>query len=183
MTSRVLILTAALAAACGPSFDSEKPKSPDEIVAEQEQLGSEQQKKARNVEAYDSSGKTDEEKKREWDSEYAGLELRRASRSAETCPGSVTEKAPKGKAKVTLVFANDGHVKDATVDDTYKDTAVGACVLRAMKAVIVKNYEGTERTVEYEFDLTGGKKSGPISGLSDSGGSSSEGDKAGKSEE
>ena len=44
----------------------------------------------------------------------------------------------------------------------YEDTAVGKCVLRAMGAVIVKNFTGSPKTVEYEIDLTGGKKSGPV---------------------
>jgi hypothetical protein len=157
--------------ACGPSFDSEKPKSPDEIVAEQEALGAEQQKKAHNAGDYaEPTGSTEEEKKRQWDDNYAALELRRASRSAETCPESVTEKSPKGKAKVTLLFVNDGHAKDPTVDPPYADTAVGKCILRAMGAVIVKNFEGSPKTIHYEIDLTGGKKSGPLDGVDEKAG-------------
>jgi hypothetical protein len=145
-------------------MEPDRVKTPDEIVAEQEALGVEQQKKARDAGDYDEPETTAYEKQQEWDQDYASLELRRASRSAETCPESVTEKAPKGKAVVTLVFSNDGRVKDSKVGDPYAETAVGKCILRAMAAVIVKTYTGPEKTVEYEIDLTGAKKSGPVGG-------------------
>lgn len=151
------------AMACGPGLDADRPKTPDEIVAEQEQLGAENEKKKSYYDS-GSSDQTESEKAAQWDEEYASRELRRASRSAETCPESVTEKAPKGKAHVTLMFSNDGHVKESTVAAPYEETAVGKCVLRAMGAVIVKNYDGSPRTVQYEVDLTGAKKSGPIGG-------------------
>ena len=158
---------AASFAGCGPSMEPDHVKTPDEIIAEQERLGAEQQKKARQHDSYaDTSGPTDEEKNRQWDDAYAELELRRASRSAETCLESVAkeEKAEKGRARVTLVFKNDGNVKEATVAEPYAETVVGKCVLRAMGAVIVKTYEGPEKTVEWEVDLTGAKKSGPVGG-------------------
>ncbi len=154
-----------LVAACGPNLDADAVKSPDEIVAEQEALGAEQQKKGRNPDDYAApSGATEDEKKAEWDESYASLELRRAARSAETCPESVTEKSPKGRASVSLTFENDGHVKTATVAPPYEDTAVGKCLLRAMGAVIVKNFTGSQKVVQYEIDLTGAKKSGPVGG-------------------
>lgn len=145
-------------------MEADRPKTPDEIVAEQEKLGAENQKKASYYDSGSGSDETESEKSAQWDDEYASRELRRASRSAETCPESVTEKAPKGKAQVTLTFANDGHVKESTVAAPYEETAVGKCVLRAMGAVIVKNYSGAPKTVQYEIDLTGAKKSGPVGG-------------------
>jgi len=165
MKRLVFAVLGVVAVACGPGLDADRVKTPDEIANEQEALGAEQSKKGRHAEDYsEPSGATEDEKKAQWDDSYAALELRRASRSAETCPESVTEKSPKGKAHVTLVFVNDGHVKDSTVEAPYADTAVGKCILRAMGAVIVKNFEGTPHTVQYEIDLTGGKKSGPIGG-------------------
>ena len=152
-------------------------KTPDQILAEQEALGDEQLKKQRNNNDYaDTSGSTEEEKKREWDAKQADLELHRAAHSAETCPDSVAEadvKPAKGakkpppkpkdtKAAVTIVFANDGHVKSLTVSPPYDENAVGKCVQRAINAVIVPAYNGSEHTEEWEIDLTGGKKSGPV---------------------
>jgi len=146
---------------CGPSYaEGQGAKTPDEIVAEQEALAAQQEKVARDPSDYAAPEATEDEKQRQWDQPYAELELKRASRSAETCPESVTEKAPKGKARVTLVFANDGRVKEARLGEPYADTTVGKCVLRAMEAVIVRTYTGPEHTLEWDVDLTGAKKSG-----------------------
>lgn len=171
MKRLVSLVVGVVAVACGPNLDADRVKTPDEIANEQEALGAEQQKKGRNSGDYaePSAGTTEDEKKAQWDDSYAALELRRASRSAETCPESVTEKSPKGKAHVTLLFVNDGHVKDSSVEAPYADTAVGKCILRAMAAVIVKNFEGSPKTIQYEIDLTGAKKSGPIGGDDDKG--------------
>jgi hypothetical protein len=166
MNRLALVGLAASCFCCGPSYnEGQGAKSPDEIVAEQEALAAEQEKVARDPNDYAAPETTEDEKQREWDQPYAELELKRASRSAETCPESVTEKAPKGRASVTLVFANDGHVKEVRIAEPYSpETAVGKCVLRAMEAVIVRTYAGPEKTIQWEVDLTGGKKSGMAAG-------------------
>lgn len=162
------VLVLGLLSACGPSMEADHVKTPDELIAEQEQAGAEQMQKQRNSSAYDdsSAGETDEDKRRGWDAKQGELEMSRAANSAESCPESVTEKSPKGKATVAVTFGNDGHVKSATITDPYgEDTAVGKCVLRAIKAVIVPAYQGTEQTVNWEIDLTGAKKSAPVGGF------------------
>jgi hypothetical protein len=148
--------------ACGVD-EKQDVKSADAWLAEQEQAGEKQmQEQEKQKGAYDEPTTTEDEKKRQWDDKQADLELRRAGRSAETCPDSVTEKAPKGVATVTLVFSNDGRVKEAKISSEYEDKAVGTCVLRAMQNVIVPAYQGEEHTVEWDVDLTGAKKaSGP----------------------
>jgi hypothetical protein len=184
MQQRYLGLFALALVACGGSNTSEV-KTPDQILAEQEALGDEQLQKERNSnDRTDTSESTEEEKKREWDDKQADLELHRAAHSAETCPDSVVEgdkaidpktgKPPKGskaptkgkdtKASVTILFANDGHVKTLTVGAPYDENPVGKCVQRAINAVIVPAYVGPEHTVEWEIDLTGNKKSGPVGG-------------------
>lgn len=188
MQQRYLGLFALALVACGGSNSAGEVKTPDQILAEQEALGDQQLKKEReNSGNVDTSGSTEEEKKREWDDKQADLELHRAAHSAETCPDSVAEgektidpktgKPPKGakpparsketKAHVTLLFANDGHVKSLTVSPPYDENQVGKCVQRALNAVIVPAYNGAEHTVEWEIDLTGAKKSGPIAGKSE----------------
>ena len=175
------VLAGGSVVACA-SNEPDQVKSPDQILAEQEALGDEQLKKQRNSNDYaESSDSTEEEKKREWDAKQADLELHRASHSAETCPESVVEgdknidpktgKPPKGskpapkakdtKANATIVFANDGHVKSLTLSPPYDENPVGKCVQRALNAVIVPAYVGSEHTEEWVIDLTGGKKSGP----------------------
>jgi hypothetical protein len=178
MEQRYLGLFALAVVACGPSYSSGGDvKTPDQLVAEQEALGDQQLKNEKNSADYaDTSGSTEDEKTREWDDKQADLELKRAARSAETCPDSVTEQDPKdakGKAKakpkegtatVTMLFANDGHVKSLTTSPPYDENPVGKCVQRALNAVIVPAYKGSEHTVEWTIDLTGGKKSGPVAG-------------------
>ncbi|HEY3254666.1 MAG TPA: hypothetical protein VGJ91_11985 [Polyangiaceae bacterium] len=187
MQQRYLGLFALAVAACASvvacaSNEPGEVKSADQILAEQEALGDEQLKKERAAKDYtDTSGSSEEEKKREWDAKQADLELHRAAHSAETCPESVVEgdknidpktgKPPKGskpapkskdtKANATIVFANDGHVKSLTLSAPYDENPVGKCVQRALNAVIVPAYVGSEHTEEWVIDLTGGKKSGP----------------------
>jgi hypothetical protein len=153
-------------AACGPSMEADHVKTPDELIAEQEAAGAEQMKRERDSDAYDdTNASTDEDKRRGWDTQQGDLEMSRAANSAESCPESVTEKSPKGKATVAVTFGNDGHVKSATISDPYgEDTAVGKCVLRALKAIIVPAYQGSEETLNWEIDLTGAKKSAPVGG-------------------
>jgi len=164
MTRHVLaaILTTAWLAGCSTA-SPDHVKTSDEWLAEQEGEGAKiEAEKKKQGGSYDEPTTTEDEKKREWDDKQAELELKRAARSAETCPESVTEKAPKGKATVTLTFTNDGRVKEAKISEQYAENAVGKCVLRAMNSVIVPAYTGGEKTLDWEIDLTGGKKSGAV---------------------
>jgi hypothetical protein len=142
---------------CGPSYGGQDAKSPDEIIAEQERLGAEQEKDRAAQEYTGPVDETDMEKKKQWDKKQVDLEMKRAVRSAETCPGSVTEKSPVGTVKVSVTFGNDGHAKKATISE-HEDTEVGKCVLRAMNSVIVPAYVGNEETVEYEVELKAPEK-------------------------
>ena len=169
MKRRWLGLLALGMAACGPTYGGQDVKTLDQLLDEQEKLGDEQLKRQQANSPLDASGSTEDEKKRQWDAKQADLEMKRAARSAETCPESVTEKAPKGKCAVSLTFANDGHVKEVSIGTPYTDNAVGKCVERAMKAVVVPAYTGSEQHLEWEIDLSGSKtpKSGPNGGGDD----------------
>jgi hypothetical protein len=138
---------------CGPSYGGHDAKTPDDIIAEQERLGAEQEKdRAANEYSGPVEDETDMEKKKKWDKNQVELEMKRAARSAESCPGSVTEKSPVGTVKVSVTFGNDGHAKKATISE-HEDTEVGKCVLRAMQSVIVPAYVGNEETVEWDINL------------------------------
>ena len=154
---RYLGLLAALAVGCGPSSQGYDVKTPDDLIAEQERLAEEQAEESESHEgSYDSGAdleESDEEKKEKFDKKQADLELKRATRSAETCVGVVTEESPTGTATVTLVFANKGHVKEKSISPPFADTALGKCVLNAMGAVIVPSFIGPEETVEWKVDL------------------------------
>ncbi len=153
--------------ACGAAGQPDAIQTPDQFIAEQDAEGAKQvAAEKRQQRDANAPAETEDEKRRDWDDKQATLEMKRAARSAETCPDSVTEKAPKGMATVTLLFANDGKVKDSKIDDVYAEKAVGTCVLRAMGSVIVPAYKGEEHTLVWEIDLTGAKQkhSGPKGG-------------------
>jgi hypothetical protein len=151
------LILSTLAGCGGPSSEGQDVKTPDELIAEQEAQAIEDEKRRKaHSESYDDSvDQTEDEKAREWDETGADRALKQAARSAETCPDSVTEKAPKGTGTVTLVFKNDGNVKTSEIAPPYADTPVGDCVLRAMGAVIVPSYTGAEKQVSWEIDLNG----------------------------
>lgn len=160
-----------LVVACGPSYESTGAKTPEQMLEEQERLAVEDEKRADDYDNMVEAEETDTEKKEKWDATQSELELKRAARSAETCPDTLPDEdkksSPKGVATVTLVFNNEGHVKEASVAAPFADTPVGKCVLRAMGAVIVPDYVGPEETVTWDVDLTGKHKSGPSGAASE----------------
>jgi hypothetical protein len=155
-----------LMTACGPSMEADHVKTPDELIAEQEQAGAEQMQRQKQNSAYDDhTGDTDEDKRRGWDAKQGDIEMNRAVHSAESCPESITEKFTKGRATVAVTFGNDGHVKTTTISEPYGEgTAIGKCVLRALNAIIVPAYQGSEVTLNWEVDLTGKKQSTQVGG-------------------
>jgi hypothetical protein len=159
---RILVagVVALLLAACGGGESHVKTPAErleEEMAAADEQIAAEEADSGRFKEAT-----TDSEEATKFDDRGAEIELTRAARSAETCPSSLPPEQQKdikkGVAVVTLTFQNDGHVKDAKIASEYQDTPVGACVLRAMGAVIVNAYTGEEKTLDWKVDLTGEKQ-------------------------
>lgn len=151
-----LVSTALPLAACGG--EQAHVKTPEEQLAEELALAEQEaERRDDDLERFDEAT-TDSEEAAQWDEDQAQLELKRANRSAQDCPGSLPveeqESFEKGVAKVTLTFSNEGRVKEKSISSNYDDTAVGACVLRAMGAVIVPVYTGPEKTVEWDVDLT-----------------------------
>jgi hypothetical protein len=151
MTRAYLILPIAFVWACGPSSKPTHAKTPDELLEDQEQLADQEAQERKD---HPPDVEPEGEQKMPFDKKQADLEVKRAQRSAETCPSAVTEQGPGGSAHVTLTFASDGHVKDATIGAPFDDTPVGKCALNAMKAVIVPPYDGSDETVEVDLNLT-----------------------------
>jgi hypothetical protein len=143
--------------ACG-GVATEPAKTPDDIVAEEEQAAIADQRERETADVGGGGGdeELDADKKQKFDVRQSQIELKRAARSAVTCPGSIgaAEKLPSNTAMVTLTFSNDGHVKEATIDEAFSKTKVGTCVLRAMKAVVLPPYAGPEVQVDWEIDFT-----------------------------
>src|SRR5262245_29657208 len=101
--------------ACGVGGSPHHAKTPDELMADEEKAANEQAEESKKNPPPISTEETDAEKKAKFDKKQADLELKRATRSAETCPNSVPEPGPAGTAKVTLTFQPDGHVKEASI--------------------------------------------------------------------
>jgi hypothetical protein len=158
MRTSCLVGAAVLLGACGPSMTPEHVNTPDEIVQQQSSLApGPQQANEGSDEGY--VDESDAEHQKQFDERQADLELKRAARSAETC-GGVVEGGPRGMAKVTLTFQNDGHVKDSSIAPPFAETEVGKCVLRAMAAVVVPNFIGPEKTMEWTVNVTEPGKKG-----------------------
>jgi hypothetical protein len=144
-----------LLSACTPSY-TQTVKSPDDVLAEQEALGDEQVKKSKEQSDYSSSAnpETESDKAQKFDEVYTEREVSRAVRSAVTCPG-VSGAGPYGDAKVTVIFNNEGHVvaDKTTISEPFAGTPNGDCVLRAINAIITKNFVGQPVTKEITVKL------------------------------
>lgn len=152
----VLLITAGLLVACGPSY-TQSVKTPEEMLDEQDKIALEQEKQSKDHANYADTGgdtTTDSEKAAMFDKKHTKMEVDRAVRSAITCPG-VSGEGPYGDAKVTLTFLNDGHVAadKTTISEPFGGTANGDCVLRAMNAIITKNFDGQPVTIDVPIKL------------------------------
>ena len=150
---KAILLVSSIVIGCGPSY-TQTVKSPDEIVAEQEQIAAEQEKHKNAYDTGTDSGELDSEKRKKFDSRQAEIEVNRAIRSAETCPGVVSS-GPFGEANVSITFNNEGHVMSdkSTIDSQFADKPIGECVLRAINAVIVPSYVGTPVSKQLKIKL------------------------------
>jgi hypothetical protein len=148
-----------VATACGPSMKPDHVKTADEQIADQERAQIRSEREGQFKEKADVDTKEiDEESRRKFDQRQAELELKRAARSAETCPGAIgaTEKdQPKGEAEVTMVFGNDGNVKSVAIGAPFEGTKVGKCAKNAFESVIVPSFVGPEQPMNWKVDLTG----------------------------
>ena len=157
---RLCIATVFVLSACGPSYGGQDVKTPDQLVDEQDQMEQADEKSAKARGVTDNPGpaeETDAEKKREFDRKQVDLELKRATRSAESCPGVVAEMEkkdhPRGETKVSISFQEDGTVRQVSIPSPFDGTPIGDCVVRAYKAVIVPPYSGGEQIVDWDVSL------------------------------
>lgn len=148
----VLSCAFALAWGCGSSNEG-KIKTPEERLAEQEQLAYEEELKNRSK-PKQAVPEPEEERAGAFDKGQSDLELTRATRSAETCSEVVTgSDVPHGETSVTLTFANDGSVAEARIPAPFAGTRIGECVLNAYKGVILPPYSGELEVVTWTLSL------------------------------
>lgn len=145
-------------AACGPSYDDRSIKTADERLQEQERLAYEEELRKQNNPVTGGAALEDPDRPGEFDEKQADMELKRATRSAETCPDVVTDdKAPLGQTAVTIIFALDGSVASATIPSPYEGTRLGNCVLNAYQALIVPPYAGERKVITWDVNLARSK--------------------------
>jgi hypothetical protein len=138
---------------CGPSYDESTIKTSNDRLKEQEQLAYEDELRSRNKPAATGTVE-DAERPGVFDDKQADLELKRATRSAETCPDVVTgDKVPSGKTSVIVTFALDGSVASASIGPPFEGTRLGDCVLNAYQAVIVPPYSGERKVITWDVNL------------------------------
>ncbi len=153
---------------CGPSYGGQDVKTPDQLIDDQEQMAAqeEQEKKKRGTDDISySAEETDAEKKRKFDRKQVDMELKRATRSAESCPGVVVEQEktekkehPRGDTRVSVTFQEDGTVRQVSIPSPFDGTPLGECVVRAYKAVIVPPYTEGEQIVDVDVSLKDAKE-------------------------
>jgi hypothetical protein len=155
---------------CGPAYGGQDVKTPDQLVEEQDQLAKEDEarKKSRGDDPSAYAGEeTDAEKKRQFDKKQTEMELKRATRSAESCPGVVAEQEkkdhPRGDTRVSVTFQEDGTVRQISIPAPFDGTPVGDCVMRAYKSVIVPPYTGGDQIIDWELSLKDAPKAADAS--------------------
>lgn len=131
-------------------MESERVKTPEERLQEQERLQYEAELEAKK-QGEDPEVEVEDDKEK-FDKKGAKMELQRASLSAATCPKVVEGKHPAGTADFAITFRSDGSVKDATVAPPFEG-ALAECLLNAYKAVIVKPFSEEEITVPWQLEL------------------------------
>lgn len=141
--------------------------TPDERLAEEEKAAYEaEQAKKKRVAEEGEPVLQEEPTAKPFDQKQAEMELTRATRSAESCTGVVTDSKERGEATVSIVFNNDGAVSKATVSPPFDGTPLGDCIVNAYKNVIVPPFDESSHAMPWELKLsdppkdTTAKKSG-----------------------
>lgn len=140
---------------CAPSYDESQIKTPADRLREAEEEAYREELERRKRPQTDTPLLEDPDAPGAFDDKGAELELKRATRSAEDCPAVVGEaNMPIGKTAVTLTFAKDGSVAEATIPPPYHETRLGNCVLNAYTGLFVAPYTGEPHVITWDVDLT-----------------------------
>ncbi len=155
MRAAVLCGFALMVASCGPSQSSRTIKTPDELIAEQEALAIEDERRAAAREQeYSDSDLADDDEGKAYDVAHAKRELTRAARNASDCPNVVTEEVTAKEAVVRLTFGTDGKVQSSELSGISRESSVGRCVLNAMENVVVPKFTGEPVQVDWKIPFS-----------------------------
>lgn len=161
MRTTLIILGSFALAACAGSKGNSEVMTPEERLEEQLRIAEEQRDvEDRSNSSFDEAATTDEEESK-FDEESAEHELKRASLNAVDCPNTFEKSQlgdySPGKAEVSLMFKNDGGVKDVEVGAPYSGTPVGDCIVRAMSTVKIEPFKGEEVPKTRELEMAAPK--------------------------
>ena len=158
MKTVMISLGALMLVACGGSQNDSAIMTPEERLNQQLAMGE-------NSEADDgkwSEAETGDEEESRFDKETAEHAFKVAALSAQDCPNTFEKDQlgdyQPGTATVSVVFENNGSVKDVAVSSPYQGTPVGDCVVRAMTPIHVEPFKGAEVPMTWEVVLEEPKK-------------------------
>jgi hypothetical protein len=160
MKTVMISLGALMLVACGGS-QKEAIMTPEERLNQQLAEGQNS-----NAEEGDwSESETNDEEEAKFDKDSAEHAFKVAALSAQDCPNTFEKDQlgayQPGTATVSLVFENNGAVKDVDVSAPYAGTPVGDCVVRAMSPIHVEPFKGAEVPMTWEVVLEEPKKPEP----------------------
>jgi hypothetical protein len=145
------LLVGALAFGCGGP--ERTIMTPEERLAEEEQKAYEAEQAEKKRRAEEGEPVPEEPAAKAFDEKHAQMELKRATRNAESCTGVVADSKERGEATVNIVFTNDGSVSQVRVSAPFDGTRLGDCITNAYKAVLVPPFDGGDHPMSWDLTL------------------------------
>ncbi len=163
----VSVLGVLLVLGCSPTAPGRQIKTANDLL-EQEDAAAREDEAARraNLQTRSEAESGEVREQIPFDHRHADIELTRAARNAAQCPSVVTEDVTATKVAVRLTFNNEGKVPKAGKDESGNevadgallsgvaaDTALGKCVLNAMRAVQVQKFTGPSVVIDWPIEF------------------------------
>jgi hypothetical protein len=95
-----------------------------------------------------------------YDKDEIDAKMKRSAKQIKANCGAATDEegkatGPWGTVHVSVTLGRNGHVKDVSIPDPYKDKPVGTCISRQLMKIIFQPYVASDdSTVEEDFEVT-----------------------------
>ena len=95
-----------------------------------------------------------------YDKDEITAKMKRSAKQIKNNCGAATDDegkatGPWGTVHVSVVLGRNGHVKDVSIPDPYKDKPVGTCISRQLMKIIFAPYVASDdSTIEEDFEVT-----------------------------
>ena len=95
-----------------------------------------------------------------YDKDEVEGKMRRSAKQIKANCGAATDDegkatGPWGTVHATIALGRNGHVKDVSVPDPYKDKPVGICVARQLMKLVYMPFAGSsDASIEWDFEVT-----------------------------